>query len=148
MAIRTGARTARQRALLQKARRNLIARTARIWSRSVRALFQGLNQVVQAWVKKVLKEAERDIAAGDFLSVHGLPPKAEKAIQDAMREALAQGYWLQHVYMLECEAAIRGTTFKGTVTLADIPYGDGLVNKRRMGLRIADNKCLRHRRYL
>ncbi len=36
-----------------------------------------------------------------------------------MREALAQGYWLQHVYMRECEAAVKGTAFRGTVTLAD-----------------------------
>ena len=36
-----------------------------------------------------------------------------------MREALAQGYWLQHVYMRECESAVKGTKFRGTVTLAD-----------------------------
>ena len=119
MAIGNRTRSARQRALLRQARTNLIARTARIWSRSGRSLSQGLNAVVQSWLKKVLKEAERDIAAGDFMNIPALSPKAEKVIRDAMREALAQGYWLQHVYMRECEAAVRGGNFRGKVTLSD-----------------------------
>ena len=56
------------------------------------------------------------------MNVPELPLKAERVIQDAMRESLAQGYWLQHIYMQECEAAVSETAFKGKVTLGDLDY--------------------------
>ena len=89
-------------------------------------LFQELNQVVQSWVRKVLKEAERDITAGGLLNTPSLPDRATRLVQTAMCQALAQGYWLQHLYMRECEAAVRGETFRSRVTLADVPSDDKL----------------------
>ncbi len=89
-------------------------------------LFRELNGVVQTWLRKVLKEAERDITAGGLLNTPYLPNRATSLIQTAMCQALAQGYWLQHLYMRECESAVKGEKYRGKVTLADIPSDDEL----------------------
>ena len=119
MGARTKAEGTRTDALLSRARVNLISRTARVWSRLGRFLSQDLNIIVQWWITEVLKEAEADVASGEVLSVPELPASAERTIREVMVHALAQGYWLQHVYMQECRAAARGQRYRGRVSLAD-----------------------------
>lgn len=119
MGARTKAEGTRTDALLKRARINLISRTARVYSRLGRFLSLDLNIIVQWWITQVLKEAESDIASGEVLSVPELPASAERTIREVMVHALAQGYWLQHVYMQECRAAARGQRYRGRVTLAD-----------------------------
>lgn len=97
----------------------MISRTARVYSRLGQFLSRDLNIIVQWWITQVLKEAESDIASGEVLSVPELPASAERTIREVMVHALAQGYWLQHVYMQECRAAARGQRYRGRVTLAD-----------------------------
>ena len=119
MGARTKAERTRTDALLKRARVNLISRTARVYSRLGQFLSKDLNAIVQWWITQVLKEAESDIASGEVLSVPELPASAERTIREVMVYALAQGYWLQHVYMQECRAAARGQRYRGRVTLAD-----------------------------
>lgn len=119
MGARTKAEGTRTDALLKRARISLISRTARVYSRLGQFLSRDLNIIVQWWITQVLKEAESDIASGEVLSVPELPASAERTIREVMIHALAQGYWLQHVYMQECRAAARGQRYRGRVTLAD-----------------------------
>ena len=119
MGARTKAKGTRTDALLNRARVNLISRTARVYSRLGQFLSQDLNITVQWWITQVLKEAESDIASGEVLSAPELPASAERTIREVMVHALAQGYWLQHIYMQECRAAARGQRYRGRVTLAD-----------------------------
>ena len=119
MGARTKAERTRTDALLKRARVNLISRTARVYSRLGQFLSKDLNITVQWWITQVLKEAESDIASGEVLSVPELPASAERTIREVMIHALAQGYWLQHIYMQECRAAARGQRYRGRVTLAD-----------------------------
>lgn len=119
MGARTKAEGTRTDALLKRARINLISRTARVYSRLGQFLSRDLNIIVQWWITQVLKEAESDIASGEVLSVPELPASAERTIREVMVHALAQGYWLQHVYMQECRAAAQGQRYRGRVTLAD-----------------------------
>ena len=119
MGARTKAEGTRTDALLKRARVNLISRTARVYSRLGQFLSKDLNITVQWWITQVLKEAESDIASGEVLSVPELPASAERTIREVMIHALAQGYWLQHVYMQECRAAAQGQRYRGRVTLAD-----------------------------
>lgn len=119
MGARTKTEGARIDALLKRARISLISRTARVYSRLGRFLSRDLNIIVQWWITQVLKEAESDIASGEVLSVPELPASAERTIREVMVHALAQGYWLQHVYMQECRAAAQGQRYRGRVTLAD-----------------------------
>ena len=119
MGARTKVEGTRTDALLRRARVKLISRTARVWSRLGRFLSKDLNTIVQWWITQVLKEAESDVASGEVLSVSDLPASAERTIREVMVHALAQGYWLQHIYMQECRAAVRGQRYRGRVTLAD-----------------------------
>lgn len=119
MGARTNAKATRARALLNGARTNLISRTARVYSRLGRSLSKGLNGVVQEWISAVLRESESDIASGLLSGLPAMPNDFERVARETMVRALAQGYWLQHVYMQECRAAAHGHKYRGRVTLAD-----------------------------
>lgn len=119
MGARTNAKATRARALLNGARTNLISRTARVYSRLGRSLSKELNGVVQEWISAVLRESESDIASGLLSGLPAMPNDFERVARETMVRALAQGYWLQHVYMQECRAAAHGYKYRGRVTLAD-----------------------------
>lgn len=74
---------------------------------------------MQRWIESVLCEAERDAASGEILSNVPMPAKYERAFRSLMLNGLAQGYWLQHVYLREVRAAAQGRTYRGTVSLSD-----------------------------
>ena len=50
-----------------------------------------------------------------------LPEKFTHTLQAKIREAMAQGYWLNHVYVQEVRAAYEGREYRGCVTLSDVP---------------------------
>ena len=77
----------------------MISRTARVFYRLGRSLVQTLDLLVQDGVSDV--------------------SSATKAIRQTMLEALAQGYWLEYVFSKERLAAVRGTTYRGRVSLSD-----------------------------
>ena len=85
------------------------------------------NSVEETLNELLEKEAERDIIAGGLLNTTSLPDRATRLVQTAMCQAL-RAYWLQHLYMRECEAAVRGETFRSRVTLADVSSDDKLRN--------------------
>ena len=70
----------------------------------------------------MLKQAEEDTASGDITIIPEIPRKFTRILQKVLREALAQGYWLQHLYLQE----IRGKKYRGRITLADIPADEEL----------------------
>lgn len=117
MGPRTGSSTAR---------RNLITRTALIWKRLNRSLTGGLKEIAEDWLKKFLRQAEKEIPSGYVSEIAELPKKFTGTLQEKLREALAQGYWLSHVYVQEVRASVRGKSYRGKVTLSDIPDDDAL----------------------
>lgn len=84
-----------------RARRELITRTARVWSRLTKKLEKELNKIADNWIKG-LCEAE-------------FPEKFTKILKSSLREALAYGYWLQWLYLSE----LRGNKYQGKITLSD-----------------------------
>ena len=103
------------------ARRNLIARTARMWTRLYRELTGSLKETGQTWQNEILKQARQDISAGYMNTSPELPDKFTNTLLRKLREAMAQGYWLNHVYVQEVRAAYEGRKYRGRVTLSDIP---------------------------
>ena len=99
----------------RKLRRQLISRTARIWSKLNTRLNRDLIEITQSWLKKLIKQAENDIASGDVSNAPDIPEKFIKVLQQTLREALAYGYWLQELYLYE----IRGKKYKGKITLSE-----------------------------
>ncbi len=81
-----------------------------------------LEEASQAWLNRLLNQAEQDTATGDITNIPELPPKFSKILNRELRRALAQGYWLQHLYLQE----YRGKKYRGKITLADIPSDEEL----------------------
>lgn len=104
-----------RKSAIRRLRRELISRTARIWSRLNRSLIHDLGEITQSWLKKLIKQAENDIASGDILNVPDLPMKFTKILQRYLREALAYGYWLNYLYVHE----VSGRKYRGKITLAE-----------------------------
>ena len=108
------------------ARRNLITRTALVWKRLNRSLTGGLKEIAEDWLKKFLRQAEKEIPSGYVSEIAEMPKKFTQTLQEKLREALAQGYWLSHVYVQEVRASARGKSYRGKVTLSDIPDDEAL----------------------
>ena len=108
------------------ARRNLISRTARTWSRLYRESTESLKNTVHSWLDKLETQARRDIASGDILNPIEIPETFTETLQSYLREAMAQGYWLNHLYVQEIKAAYQGRKYCGKVTLSDIPNDEEL----------------------
>ena len=88
----------------RRLRNELISRTARVWSRLNRNLVKELNEVAQDWIKKLSQDIEAKF-----------PEKFTKILKRNLREALAYGYWLQHLYLYE----LRGKKYRGKITLSE-----------------------------
>ena len=118
MAVRTTKRK-RYREQRKQSRRNLIARTARIWTKLYREATQNLKAITHNWLKKFLKQAEQEIASGYVSDIQELPSKFTQTLERTLRQALAQGYWLNHVYVQELRHAKQGTKYHGRINLSD-----------------------------
>ena len=92
---------ATRKAERQRARRELIIRTARVWSRLTKEINKELNEVADNWIK--------DFCDKEF------PEKFTKILKRKLREALAYGYWLQWLYLYE----LRGKKYRGKINLAE-----------------------------
>ena len=106
--------------------RKLIARTARVWKKINRSLVSSLKEIVQDWLKKILRKAEGEIATGYISEIPDLPKKFTETLKNSLRQALAQGYWLNHIYVQEIRAQSQGKTYHGTITLSDLPDDEDL----------------------
>ncbi|MBR0167107.1 MAG: minor capsid protein [Synergistaceae bacterium] len=103
------------------ARRNLIIRTARTWSRLYKELTASLKETAQSWLNTFEKQARKDIALGYIEDTPEIPEKFTKILQKKLREAMAQGYWLNHLYVQEIKSAYQGRKYRGKVKLSDLP---------------------------
>ena len=110
MGTRTGSSTAR---------RNLITRTALNWKRLNRSLTVGLKEIAGDWLKNFLHKAEKEIPSGYVSEIPEMPKRFTRTLQENLRSALAQGYWLSHVYVQEVRATARGKKYHGKITLSD-----------------------------
>ena len=110
MGTRTGSSTAR---------RNLITRTALNWKRLNRSLTVGLKEIAGDWLKNFLHKAEKEIPSGYVSEIPEMPKRFTRTLQENLRSALAQGYWLSHVYVQEVRATVRGKKYHGKITLSD-----------------------------
>ena len=119
MAVSNAERTRRTNARTV-ARRSLITRTARTWSRLYKEITANLNQITQKWLESVERQAQRDIASGDILNPPEFPEKFTETLQAKLREAMAYGYWLNHLYVQEIKAAYQGRKYHGKVNLSDL----------------------------
>lgn len=117
MGTRTGSSTAR---------RNLITRTALNWKRLNRLLTAGLKEIAGDWLKNFLHKAEKEIPSGYVSEIPELPKKFNSTLQEKLREALAQGYWLSHIYVQEVRANARGKSYRGKITLSDTPNDEAI----------------------
>ena len=109
---------------IRRFRRELISRTARVWSRLTKKLVSDLNEITQLWLKKLLKQAGENIAVGDLADFPEFPRKFSKILIRILREALAQSYWLEHIYLQEMRTAYFGRKYHGKITLSDIQSED------------------------
>ena len=107
-------------------RRNVITRTARIWSRLYKQLVPELKDIARKWIEKLIKQAVQEVSAGYIETLPEIPPKFTQRLKQILREAYAQGWWLNHLYVRELEAAYTGRKYKGKITLADMPTDDEL----------------------
>ena len=108
------------------ARRNVISRTAKTWTRLYKTLTGELKEIAGKWLNKLLEQARRDISSGVIESSPDFPEKFTKALTARLREALAQGYWLNHLYVRELQTAYKGRKYRGKVTLSDLPDDERL----------------------
>ena len=129
MAIRTARRSVKQKSLLKQARINLITRTARVWSQIGKKYIKELESFIQPWIRKIFREAEKNIATGASLNYPDIPQNFDKTVFNMTRAAMANAYWLQHIYMRECEAAVTGKKFRLKINLSDAVILDDTLLK-------------------
>ena len=96
-------------------------RTARTWSRLYKELTASLKETAQSWLNTFEKQARKDIALGYIEDTPEIPEKFTKTLQKKLREAMAQGYWLNHLYVQEIKSAYQGRKYRGKVKLSDLP---------------------------
>ncbi|MBQ3395474.1 MAG: minor capsid protein, partial [Synergistaceae bacterium] len=117
----------RYRERRQQSRRDLIARTARIWTKLYREATANLKAITSNWLKKFLKQAQQEIASGYVSDIQELPSKFTQTLERTLRQALAQGYWLNHVYVQELRHAKQGTKYHGRINLSDKDEEEKLI---------------------
>ncbi len=104
----------------------MIARTARIWSMLYKQTVPFLKDTAKKWLEKLITRASQDVSSGYLENPPELSQKFTEALSRMLREAYAQGYWLNHLYVREIEAAYTGRKYQGRITLADAPTDDEL----------------------
>jgi len=88
----------------QRLRRELITRTAQIWSKLNKRLIKDLNKISQSWINELFQNIDTEF-----------PKEFTEILKSNLREALAYGYWLQWLYLYE----LRGNKYRGKITLAE-----------------------------
>ena len=110
-------------------------RTARIWTRFYRELTGSLKETAQSWLntfekqarlKKLLTQARQDLSRGEIPNPPEIPDKFTQTLSRKLREAMAQGYWLNHLYVHELKAAHEGRKYQGKVKLSDLSEDERL----------------------
>ncbi len=97
----------------RRLRRELISRTARVWSRLNKSLIKELTDISQTWLDKLIKPV--NVATGDLADTPKFPERFTRTLKRTLREAFAYGYWLQYLYLYE----LSGKKYYGKITLAE-----------------------------
>ena len=85
-----------------------------------------LKDTARKWLESLIKQAVSVSASGVLSTDAELPAKFTKQLQRTLREAYAQGYWLNHLYVLDIKGVYTGRRYRGRVTLADTPTDEEL----------------------
>lgn len=110
------------------ARRKLIVRTARIWSRLYKKLVPELKMITHSWIVRMTKQGEQESSIGTLEVEPDFPVKFTSKLTRTLREAYAQGYWLNRLYVEELKS---GGKYRGRVKLSDEPEIDELMRLLR-----------------
>ena len=92
-----------------------------MWTRLYKEAVPELKDIARNWITKLIRQAEQEASSGIIDNPPEFPPKFTKKLSRTLREAYAYGYWLNHVYVQELKAGKSGQTYRGRVTLADVP---------------------------
>ena len=90
-----------------------------------------LKGIASAWQKKLQAQARQDISAGDIINPPEIPETFTQKLTEKLREALAQGYWLNHLYVQELKAAYEGRKYRGKVRLSDLSEDERIMELLR-----------------
>ena len=126
MAVRKQLERARISLNRRNARRNVISRTARIWTKLYKQCVPELKDIARKWIEKLIKRAEQESSSGYIENPPEIPSEFTQRLSKTLREAYTQGWWLNHLYVLELEAAYTGRRYRGRITLADMPTDEEL----------------------
>ncbi len=85
-----------------------------------------LKDIARKWIERLIKQAVKGSSSGSIENVSEVSPEFTERIRRTLREAYAQGWWLNHLYVKELEAAYTGRQYRGRITLADMPTDDEL----------------------
>lgn len=126
MAVRRTRNRVRLAAERQVARRKLITRTARVWTRLYKELVGKLKAHSKHWLRSLEKYAEAEASSGLVINPPEISPKFSERLTQTLREAYAYGYWLNHLYVQELKNAQAGRSYQGRVKLGDLPSDEEL----------------------
>ncbi len=85
-----------------------------------------LKDIARKWIENLIKQAVQESSSG-YLEPHSeLSQQFTERLKQTLREAYAQGWWLNHLYVKELEAAYTGGRYRGRLTLADMPTDEQL----------------------
>ena len=76
-----------------------------------------------------MKQAEAEISLGYISDVAEIPSKFTQTLERTLRQALAQGYWQNHVYVQELKYAHEGKKYRGKITLSDDDAEERLIEE-------------------
>lgn len=72
-------------------------------------------------MNKIYQQARQDISAGEITNPPKLPQEFTRTLTKTLRESLAQGLWLNHLYVGELKAGYEGVKYRGAIKLSDWP---------------------------
>lgn len=85
-----------------------------------------LKNIARKWLEALIKESTQEASAGSLDNPSEISSKFTQRLSRMLREAYAQGYWLNHIYVQELKAAYEGRKYRGRVTLSDMSTDDDL----------------------
>lgn len=104
---------------VRKLRREIISRKARVWSRLTKSLRSSLNNIAHTWIKELISSTQEV----------SLPKKFNHELNKILREVLAYGYWLNHIYLQELRAIVNKTKYQSKITLSDTISNEDEIRK-------------------
>ena len=83
-----------------------------------------LKEITRNWIERLIKQYVQESASGYLENPPEMPSKFSQKLSRTLREAYAQGWWLNHLYVRELAAVYSGKKYRGHIKLADTPTDD------------------------